>query len=88
MLQIFFLVIVFGLYHGVVFLPVVLSLIGPESVVVVMTDNSSNSNSNSKKESATEMSSVLKSLSDDDDDNDNDNNEIVRENNVNKKLKK
>jgi len=29
--QIFFLVVVFGLYHGLIFLPVVLSLIGPES---------------------------------------------------------
>lgn len=28
--QIFFLVTLFGLFHGVVFLPVVLSLVGPE----------------------------------------------------------
>lgn len=58
-------------------MPVVLSLIGPESVV--MTDNNC---SNSKKESATEMSSVLKTISDEDDDS-----EVVRENDVNKKLK-
>lgn len=28
-LQIFFLVVVFGLYHGLIFLPVLLSLVGP-----------------------------------------------------------
>ena len=30
--KIFFLVVVFGLYHGLVFLPVVLSLIGPSPI--------------------------------------------------------
>jgi len=29
-LQIFFLVVLFGLFHGLVFLPVVLSIIGPD----------------------------------------------------------
>lgn len=31
--QIFLLVILFGLFHGVVFLPVVLSLIGPDAYI-------------------------------------------------------
>jgi hypothetical protein len=30
-LQVFFLVITFGLYHGLVFFPVLLSLLGPRS---------------------------------------------------------
>lgn len=30
-LQIFLLVILFGVFHGVVFLPVVLSIVGPQS---------------------------------------------------------
>ena len=29
MVQVFFLVVVFGLFHGLVFLPVILALVGP-----------------------------------------------------------
>jgi hypothetical protein len=36
--QIFVLVVVFGLYHGLIFLPAVLSLIGPKPYTVQMGD--------------------------------------------------
>ena len=41
--KIFFLVVIFGLYHGLVFLPCLLSFIGPSSITDAIEDHGSNS---------------------------------------------
>ena len=39
-LQVFLLTVVFGLFHGVVFFPVILSLVGPKEVLLASTSTS------------------------------------------------
>lgn len=50
--QIFFLVVVYGLYHGLVFLPVLLSLVGPEPYATATAEKlqlEDNANKNNKE---------------------------------------